>query len=52
MVVVGTWAEEEEVELSILLDFSTNSGCNSMHSLLVSCMRARTLYMVSMAVSK
>jgi len=26
MVVVGMWAEEEEIELSVLLDFSTNSG--------------------------
>jgi hypothetical protein len=46
------WAEEEEIELSVLLDFSTNSGWNSMHSLLVSCTYARRLYMVSLAVSK
>jgi hypothetical protein len=51
MGVLSRWASREEGRLPTLVDFSTNSGWNSVLVLLVSIMHTRKLFTVSLAVS-
>jgi len=52
MGVVGWWAGEEIGGLPTSLDFSTNSGRNSVPLLPVSLMHTERLFRVSLVVSK
>jgi hypothetical protein len=52
MEVVGWWAGEKEGELPTSLDFSTNSGWNSVPLLLVSLIHTERPFRVSLVVSK
>jgi len=52
MGVVGRWAGGKEGELPTPLDFSTNSGWNSVPLLPVSLMHTRRLFRVTLAGSK